>query len=76
MRSALLALVLGLTGAALLPPHQAKAWYDGWGIWHPNYYRPPVVVAPPPVYYAPRPYARWIPPHYDPWGRYIPGHWG
>jgi hypothetical protein len=76
MRTALFALVLGVTGAALLPSHQAKAWYDRWGYWHPNYYRPPVVVAPP-VVYAPRPYgARWIPPHRDYWGRFVPGHWG
>jgi hypothetical protein len=82
MRTALFALALGLAGTALLPSHQAKAWYDRWGVWHPNYYRPPVVVVPPAVYprpyaYAyPRPYGRWIPPHRDYYGRFIPGHWG
>ncbi len=75
MRAFLAALAFGVVGAALLPSHSALAWWDGYGRWHPDYYRPPVVVAPrPPVYYA-RPYARWIPPHYDRWGRYIPGHW-
>ena len=78
MRTALVALVLGLSGAALLPSHEAKAWWDRFGRWHPGYL-PPVYVVPPPAYvpypYAPRPYGRWIPPYYDAWGRFIPGHW-
>ncbi len=37
---------------------------------------PPIVaVAPPPVVVAPAPYARWVRPHYDRWGRWVPGHW-
>ena len=37
---------------------------------------PPVVVAPAPrVVYAPYPGARWVSPHYNRWGRFIPGHW-
>ena len=83
MRKLLLALLIGVSGAALLPAHKANAWWDAWGRWHPSYYAPRfygprVVVVPPPVYAPPayyRPYARWIPPHYDPWGRFIPGHW-
>ena len=80
MRASLIALLLGTAGAALMPSHQARAWWDAWGRWHPDYVRPPVVVAPPPVYAPPsvvypRPYARWIPPHWDRWGRWIPGHW-
>lgn len=79
MRAFIIALVLGTAGAALLPSHQANAWWDRWGRWHPNYVRPPVVVVPraayaPPPYYA-RPYARWVPPHYNRWGRFVPGHW-
>ena len=81
MRKLLLATVLGLSAAALLPSHKANAWWDAWGRWHPDFVRRPVVVVRPPVYgpyYAPyygRHYARWIPPHYDRWGRFIPGHW-
>jgi hypothetical protein len=69
MRTLIAALALGVSAAALLPSHEAKAWWDVYGRWHPGFYvRPPVVV-------APRPYARWIPPHYDPWGRFVPGHY-
>ena len=79
MRPLLLALALGAAGAALLPSHDARAWWDRWGRWHPYYYGPRVIVGPPPYYPPPpvyaRPYARWIPPHYDYWGRFIPGHW-
>lgn len=32
----------------------------------------PVVVAPPVVAQAPY---RWVPAHYGPYGRWIPGHW-
>ena len=67
--------VLGVLGAALLPAPPARAWWDGWGRWHPNHYRPPVMLVPPPPVYYPRPYARWIPPHYNRWGQFIPGRW-
>jgi hypothetical protein len=73
MRALVAVIALGLAGAALLPSSQAKAWWDGYGRWHPDHYRPRVVVVPRP-YYA-RPYARWIPPHYTRWGQFIPGHW-
>ena len=86
MRAFFVALALGAAGAALLPGHEARAWWDHWGRWHPGYYGRPVVVAPPvvvvpppPVVYAPvarRPYAVWVRPHYDRFGRFIPGHWG
>jgi hypothetical protein len=86
MRVFLVALVLGTVGAALLPSHQANAWWDRWGGWHPGYVGPRVAVVPPPVYAPPyyarppvyyaTPYARWIPPHYNRWGRFVPGHWG
>jgi len=38
---------------------------------------PPVYVAPapPPVYVAPRPRRVWVPGRYDPYGRWIRGHW-
>lgn len=74
MRALLVALTLGVAGAAFMPMHPAQAWWDRFHRWHPYYYGPRIVVAPPPVYYA-RPYARWVPPHYNPWGRFIPGHW-
>jgi len=75
MRSLIVALLLGVSATALLPSHEAKAWWDSWGRWHPNYYyvTPGYVV--PRVYYVPRPYARWVPPHYNAWGQFIPGHW-
>ena len=81
MRAFLFTLALGAAGAALLPSHEARARWDRWGRWHPGYYAPRVVVAPPPVYVVPRPYygpryARWVPHHYDRFGRFIPGHWG
>ncbi len=78
MRALFTALLFGVLGAALMPSHEAVAWWDVYGRWHPDFYRRPVFVAPPPGYVVPvypRPYARWIPPHYDPWGRFIPGHW-
>lgn len=85
MRACLVALALGIAGAAFLPASDAQAWWDRWGRWHPGYVGPRVVVGPPPVVvvpppaYAPvvrRPYAVWIRPHYDRFGRFIPGHWG
>ncbi len=75
MRTLLTVLALGTATAAFMPSHQAKAWYDGWGRWHPDFYRPRVYYAPPPLVYYARPYARWMPPHYDRWGCFIPGHW-
>ena len=78
MRALVFTLALGAAGAALLPMHEAKAWWDHWGRWHPDYRRPVLVVPPPPIY-APnvrRPYALWVRPHYDRFGRFIPGHWG
>ena len=67
------ALLLGCAGAALLPTHRAEAW------WVPG----PVVIAPPPVVYAPAPYplygrpgyVRWVPAHWDRWGRWHRAHW-
>lgn len=79
MRAFLFTLALGAAGAALLPSHAARAWWDPYGRWHPLYYAPRVVVAPPPPIYAPvvrRPYAFWVRPHYDRFGRFIPGYWG
>ena len=73
MRALLAAVALGTGFAALWPFDEAKAWWDVYGLWHPNFYRP-YYAPPPPVDYAP-PARRWIPPHYDPWGRFIPGHW-
>jgi hypothetical protein len=75
-------------GAAALPSH-AQAWVVYRGCYGCGYrvFVPaaPVVVVPPPVYYAPQPVyvappayiARqpvWVPPHYE--GAYfVPGHW-
>lgn len=59
----LAALLLGVT----LAPAPAQAWWRG-GVWvagpgyGPGYYGPPVVVAPPPVYYAPPPPVYYAPP--------------
>lgn len=69
--------VAGITAA----PGNAEAWWrGGWGV---GIVVPPVVVAPPPVYYAapppvayyaPPPRRVWIPPHWE--GPYfIRGHW-
>ncbi len=71
----LVALVLGTVAAGLLPSPAARAWWDGFGRWHPNYAGPRVYYAPPPPIYYARPYARWLPPHYNRFGRFIPGHW-
>ena len=46
--------MLAIMGAA----SPAHAWYDRWGRWHPNYYRP----YPPPAYWAYRPPPRYYPP--------------
>jgi len=79
-RTALLALLIGVSGAALLPAPKANAW---WGPWRPRWIVPvpapilvprPVYVGPPPVYYAPYPH-HWVRAHWDAWGRWIPGHW-
>ena len=43
-------------------------------IYAPRVYAPPYYA--PPYYGPPRYAARWIPPHYDRWGRWHPGHWG
>ena len=80
-RKPILALAALAAAAAipLLAPSPAHAYWTRWG------WTPPVVVAPPPAYYAPppayyappppRPYVRWIPPHRDWRGYFIPGHW-
>lgn len=73
-----------LCAVAALPaltPTAAHAWWRGG--WGPGVVvtAPPVVYAPPPpVVYAPppvvaRPYARWVPGHYNRFGRWIPPHW-
>jgi hypothetical protein len=75
MRALIAALAFGIVGAVLLPAQQARAWWDGYHRWHGGYWRPGfVVVAPPPPVYA-VPYARWIPPHYNRFGYFVPGHW-
>ena len=59
-------------GAVMVSP-SAKAYYVAAPV---VVAPPPVVVAPPPrVVYAPYPGARWMPAHYNRWGRFIPGHW-
>ncbi|MBV9747737.1 MAG: hypothetical protein JO157_02870 [Acetobacteraceae bacterium] len=70
-----------LCAAAALPaltPTAAHAWWRGPAV---VVAAPPVVYAPPPpvVYappprYVPRPYARWVPGHYNRFGRWIPPH--
>jgi hypothetical protein len=77
MRVFLFALALGAAGAALMPSQQALAWHDHWGRWHPNYergYYAQRVYGPPPWGGYRHPYGRWIPPHYNYYGRFIPGH--
>jgi hypothetical protein len=78
-----IAAVLGLAMAGVMAmPHDANAWWRR-GVWiepvivvpPPVYYaRPPVVVVAPPAYYvAPR--RIWVPPHRE--GPYwVRGHWG
>ena len=73
MFRAIVAGVLGMGSLAASQP--AQAYWTRWG------WREPVVVVPPPVLaYGPPPYpacrrAFWVRAHYDPWGRFIPGHW-
>ena len=74
VRAALVAVLgVGFVAAASQPAH---AYWTRWG-WR----RPVAVFAPPPVLvYGPPPYpayrrAYWVRAHYDPWGRFIPGHW-
>ncbi|MDT7952846.1 MAG: hypothetical protein RQ966_15185 [Acetobacteraceae bacterium] len=79
MRKLLFAVALGGFGVALLPSHEARAWWDHWGRWHPGRPGPRVIVGPPvyaPVPYPGPRYARWIPPHYNRFGYFVPGHWG
>ncbi len=83
-RIAALGLACGLGTLTLTQP--AKAYYLAPGVIvapapvvvapPPVVVAPPVVLAPAPrVVYAPYPGARWIHPHYNRWGRFIPGHW-
>jgi len=64
-----------------LAPSSAEAYWVRRCCWRPGVVvvRPPVVYAPPPVAYVgpprPWPYARWVPGHYNRWGRWIPPHW-
>ncbi len=78
-RTAALVLACGLGAMAVIP--SARAYWVAPGV----FVAPaPVLVAPPPVVvvpaprvvYAPYPGAIWIRPHYNRWGRFIPGHWG
>ncbi len=70
---------VGLTCAAAVLPSAARAYYyvqPGVVVAGPPVVvvQPPVVV-PAPVYVAPYPRAFWVPPHYNRFGRFIPGHW-
>ena len=60
-----------VAGGAILAPSPAKAW------WAPVYGRPVVVVPgyPPPVVVAVPPRRIWVPPHYNRFGYFVPGHW-
>ncbi|RAI58125.1 hypothetical protein [Roseicella frigidaeris] len=80
LRSALLATTL--LALPLLAPSPARAWW-GPGGWHPGpvwvvprpvRLPPPLLVVPAPVY---RPIYRpiWVPPHFDRYGYWVPGHW-
>ena len=65
--AAALVMVAWVAGAG---PAEAYWVRGGWG------WRPPVVfVGPPAVYAAPAYGPYWVRPHYDRWGRFIPGHW-
>jgi hypothetical protein len=83
-------LALAAVGVAAMPGKAEAWWRGGWccgiGI---GIALPPVVVAPPPVYYAPPPPAYypppvaayyppprpvWVPPHWQ-GGYWVPGHW-
>ncbi len=71
IRTALLAVAIGASGAALLPSPKAEAWWARPGVWVAGPRRPVVVYAPPRPYY----YRHWVPAHVDYWGRWHPGHW-
>ena len=61
---AVLAIASGLAIQALSP---AYAWYDSWGRWHPNYYRP---------HYYYHPYGYYHPnPHRYAYGYYGPHYY-
>ena len=85
-RLAVTSLAVGL-GVLALTPSMANAYWVQPGV---VVAAPPLVVAPPPpvvvvprprivpaprVVYAPYPYAHWVRPHYNRFGRFIPGHW-
>jgi hypothetical protein len=88
-RLAAAALSCSLAGSLLAAEPAQAAWAHGWG-WHGGWgFRGGLVVGVPvprvvvgaPIYVPayPYPYAaayRWIPPHYTPWGAFVPGHWG
>ena len=75
MMRALLVTVLGI-GSAVAAAQPAHAYWTRWGWRAPAVVVPPPILAygPPPYYPAPRP-PTWVRPHYDPWGRFVPGHW-
>ncbi len=79
------ALVTATLAAPVLTPVPAQAWWGphggwhaGWG-WHPGWgWRGGVYVGGPTVVVSPgwgAPY-RFIPGHYNPWGAWVPAHWG
>lgn len=84
VRRAAQILAAGVLFLPMVFTQPAHAWWvRGWGWPGPVVVAPPAVVvpppvvaaAPPPVVVAPYPRARWVPAHYDRWGRWIPAHW-
>lgn len=83
-RLGVLAIALPVLGAGMMTASPAQAWVR-WGVGV-GVVVPPVVVAPPPVYYAPPPPVYYAPPpvaYYAPhvhrpiWvpGRWVRGYW-
>jgi hypothetical protein len=66
-----LLVALVAAGTVMLPKPAEAYWVRtpyGWA------WRRPVYVVPGPVIVA-APYRHWVPPHYNRFGYFVPGHW-
>jgi hypothetical protein len=66
-------LLAAVTAGTVALPKPAEAYWvrDGYRwVW-----RAPVVYVPGPVVVAAPPVRHWVPPHYNRYGYFVPGHW-